>query len=136
MDNHDLRNAIYERLDSLRPGTLSFWGNWFGRPYDNIHRIVGAYSLEETTIIYFDQAETLLIDEPRDWSLEGGLLLVRHASRVRFQWFYFGRLPDRETLQFEEYRWTETNLSFDTDAQPGRRPQLARDAPAVQLHVL
>ena len=132
--SHDLRNAIYKNLDSLRSGSLSFWGSWFGRPNDNVHRIVGADSSEDTTVVYFDHAESLIIDAPRDWSLGEGCLLVRGAERIRFQWFYYGRLPSRETLQFEEYRWADGSLTFASDFQPGRSPELNANSPAVQLH--
>jgi hypothetical protein len=136
MSSQDLRNAIYAKLDTLRSGSLTFWGNWFGKPYDNYHRIVGAYSIEGTVVIYFDRAETLIIDSPRDWSLDNGLLIARRAERVRFQWFYYGRLPSRESLQLDEYRWNGGDLTFTTDFQPGRRAELNRQSPAVELHAL
>jgi hypothetical protein len=134
MSSDDLRTAIYEQLDLLRSGSLCFWGVWFGKPYDNIHRIVGADSSGDTAVIYFDHAESLTIDAPKNWSLDAGSLLIRRADRVRLQWFYYGRLPSRETLQFEEYRWAEGLVEFTTDFQPGRRPELDQNAPAVQLH--
>jgi hypothetical protein len=133
-DSIDLLNALYEQLDRLRSGSLSFWGNWFGKPYDNNHRIVGATATDDTIVISFDQAETLIIEAPRGWSIDEGRLLVREASRVRWQWFYYGRLPSPDTLQFEEYRWSKGALSFTTDFQPGRQPDLDASAPAVQLH--
>jgi hypothetical protein len=136
MTSHDLQNAIYDKLDVLRPGSLRFWGNWFGKPYDNSHRIVGAWSIDGTVVIYFDQAESLIIDAPSDWSLDEGLLVVRHAERVRFNWFYYGRLPSREMLQFDEYRWESDGIAFITDFQVGRQPELDRNLPAVQLHAL
>lgn len=134
MDNPDLRNAIYENLQSLRSGTLAFWGNWFGKPHDNVHRIVGAEFIEGSTIIYFDHAESLIIDAPENWSLSDGQLIIRQAKRVRFQWFYYGQEPSREALQFEEYRWTEDSPSFATSFQPGRLPNMSANAPAVQIH--
>lgn len=130
----DLRNAIYERLASLRSGSLSFWGHWFGRPYDNVHRIVGAETLDGCTIIYFDQGESLTIEAPSGWSLEDGRLLVRRAERIRFQWFYYGQLPSRETLKVEEYHWANGRPTFTTDFDVGGTPELNPNAPAVQLH--
>ncbi len=70
----------------------------------------------------------------RGWSLEHGCLLVQAAERVRFQWFDYGRLPGRETLHFEEYRWVDGSLTFATDFQSGRGAALDRTSPAVQLH--
>jgi hypothetical protein len=130
----DLQDAIYEHLERLRSGSLSFWGNWFGKPYDNNHKIVGATALDDTIVVSLDQAETLTIEAPRGWSIDDGCLLVREASRVRWQWFYYGRLPGADTLEFEEYRSLDGVLSFTTDFQPGRQVELDAKAPAVQLH--
>lgn len=132
----NLSNAIKSDLASLCAGSLSFWGNWFGRPYDNIHRIVGAHAIDKTTIIYFDQAECLVVEAPSDWSLTDGKLLIGNARLVRFHWYYYGRIPCQNTLQFEEYRVSEEGLSFSTNFQAGRQPSLVSDAPAVQLHTL
>ena len=134
MPSDELRNAIYAQLDSLRSGSLSFWGLWFGKPHDNVHRIVGADSLDGTAIIYFDHAESLIVERPRSWSLDRGCLLVREAERVRFQWFYYGQLPSREALHFNEYRWSEGHVTFATDFQPERLPELDASSPAVRLH--
>lgn len=131
-----LRNAIYERLDALKPGSLSFWGSWFGRPYDNVHRIVGADSLDGNAVIYFDHGESLIIEAPRDWSFDGGHLLVRGAERIRFQWFYYGRLPSRETLRYDEYHWNNGRPTFTSDFEQGRAPELDPAAPAVEVQSL
>ena len=134
MNSNGLRSAINQQLGTLRSGSLCFWGNWFGKPHDGNHRIVGSDLLDDTIVIYFDGAESLTIDAPREWSLDGGKLVVRKAMRVRFQWFYYGRLPSRETLRFDEYHWTDTGVSFASDFRIGRRPELDRTLPAVELH--
>ena len=56
------------------------------------------------------------------------------AERVRFQWFYYGRLPSRETLHFEEYRRVDGHLTFLTDYPTGPSPALQECSLAVQLH--
>lgn len=136
MNTDDLRNAIYAASGSLRSGSLSFWGDWFGRSYNNIHQIVGAESLNGAVIIYFDHAESLIVDAPQRWSLDGGKLVIREAERVRFQWFYYSQMPGPESLRFVEYRWVSGEPSFKTDFQPEILHQLDISAPAVQLHAL
>jgi hypothetical protein len=37
-----VRDAILGALPNVKSGTLRIWGDWFGRPHDNIHRITGA----------------------------------------------------------------------------------------------
>jgi len=133
----DLRDAISEQLQSLHPGSLTFWGIWFGKPYDNSHRIVGADSSDGTAVIFFDHAETLIVDQPRGWSVGRGRLLIRNATRVRFQWFPYGRLPSRDSLRFEEYRRVAGRVEFTTDFMSDlRKPSLQIAEPAVQLHSL
>jgi hypothetical protein len=136
MNSQDMANAVNQQLGSLRAGSLTFWGNWFGRPYDNLHRIVGAEAHQSTTIIYFDHAESLAIDRPEGWSLDSGQLLVREADRIRFQWFYYGRIPARETLRFLEYRRTGDDIGFTTDFEPAPGVEPSLKAPAVQLHTI
>lgn len=136
MDSIDLLNAIHGRLDELRAGTLTFWGHWFGKPYDNLHRIVGADVVDEALIVYFDHAETLIIDSPRDWSLEGGRLVVGDADRVRFQWFYYGRLPTVETLNHREYLKLGTEICFTAHDKTRYKPDLDCNSAAVELHIL
>jgi hypothetical protein len=131
----DLYNAIYDQLDRLRAGSLSFWGDWFGRPYDNIHRIVGADASDDVAVIYFDHAESLVIESPRVWSLMDGLLMVQDAERVRFQWFYYGNVPSADTLKFVEYQWIDGEPIFRSDFEPLRIPDLSWELPAVQLHL-
>ena len=134
MNSDDLRNAIYKAIGSLRAGSLSFWGDWFGRPNDNIHRIVGADSVGGAVIIYFDHAESLIVDGPQRWSLDGGQLVIREADRVRFQWFYYGQTPGPDSLRFCEYQWVDGEPSFTTDFQPATPHQFDVSAPAVELH--
>ena len=112
-----LADAIRENLAQLKPGSLRFWANWFGKPHDNVHSIVGAQAFDDAIAIYFDQAETLTVDAPRDWSLDDGILLIRNAKRVRFQWYDYGQPPLPETLASNEYE------------RPASEP-----SPAVELH--
>jgi len=130
----DFRNAIHDNLGNLRAGALRFWGGWFGKPYDNLHRIVGADFRDDTVIISFDQAETLIIDAPRHWSLKAGTFLVGEADRVRFQWFLYGASPSRMSLRFNEYRRTASGVEFATDFHEQGRPTLDLGSPAVESH--
>lgn len=137
MNGLDFRNAIYDNLDTIRAGTLCFWGGWFGKPYDNLHRVVGADCFgDDTVIISFDRAETLTIAAPRDWSLDAGKLLVGGADRVRFQWFLYGALPGPASLRFNEYRRTKSGIEYETDFAEQGRPTLDPGLPAAELHSL
>jgi hypothetical protein len=132
--SYDLLNAINESLSNLKPGSLSFWGDWFGKPYDNVHRITSATWTEDYDVIHFDGGETLLVKSPGKWSLKGGCLLIRDAEVVRWQWFSYGRVPSPETLQFIEYR----RVGDRVEASASKLDEIPRtidsSKPAVELH--
>ena len=134
MRSFDLLNAINESLPNLKAGSLCFWGDWFGKPYDNIHRITSATWTEDFDVIHFDGGETLLLSNPRKWFLKRGRLLIRDADVVRWQWFYYGRMPSPETLQFIEYR----RVGDRVEASASKLDEIPRtidlSKPAVELH--
>ena len=132
--SYDLRNAIYGSLDSIKPGSLSFWGDWFGHPYDNVHRLVGADGYDDIVVLYFDHGESIIITKPDSWSLKDGRLIIGNAQAVRFQWFYYGELPSPKSLRFLEYRRNDSGeLNCSSDTKFGGT-ELDPAKPAVQLH--
>ena len=129
-------NAVNQSLAELKAGSLCFWGDWFGKPYDNQHRITGAMAVDEYDVIYFNEGETLRLEGPQNWSLNGGRLLIRDAISVRFQWFYYGRLPGPDSLRFIEYRRVGGAIEVSADFIPGQiAPTVNPSKPAVELHV-
>jgi hypothetical protein len=44
---------------NVKSGTLRFRGHWFGRPYDNYHRLVGCDSEFDVLKLYFNEGEVL-----------------------------------------------------------------------------
>ena len=45
-------------------GTMCFYGEWFGRPYDNFHRIIKANYENDCLNIYFEKGEILSVFNP------------------------------------------------------------------------
>jgi len=128
-------NAMNQSISGLRPGSLCFWGDWFGKPYDNIHRVTSVEWTEEFDVIFFQGGESLLVKNPRNWSFAGRHLLIEDADVVRFQWFYYGRTPSPDTLQFVEYRRVGDSIGFSTDFMPGEGSRSVDSSkPAVELH--
>jgi hypothetical protein len=33
-------DQISNAIPNIKPGTMRFWGEWFGKPYDNQHKLV------------------------------------------------------------------------------------------------
>lgn len=61
------RRSMQERFQHeilIEKGSLCFWGEWFGRPYDNIHIIESVKCSSTEIVIHFDHGETLYITDP------------------------------------------------------------------------
>jgi hypothetical protein len=119
--------AICDRLTALLPqaksGTLRFWGQWFGRPMDNLHRIVRCVADANTLRIWFDGGEILTVETPVGFEASSDSFWIGKADRVRWEWYYYGRAQTLENLCYEEFvrapegimvttnvNWLEPNL--------------------------
>lgn len=97
-----------EAVDSLtiqKCGSLCFWGDWFGRPMDNIHTPVSA-SFDETEkllVIQFDRGETCEIFGARGIVNTWNDFYVEKADRIGWSWYYYGRGRTPENLFRREY---------------------------------
>ena len=81
-----------------------FGGEFFGRPYDNIHRLIGCSPLVDGVQFTFDEGETLTVWHPSRWGISTARFEILEASRVRWEWFYYGREKSPENRYHIE--WT------------------------------
>jgi hypothetical protein len=84
-----MSRLIEQRLPDIEPGTLRFWGEWFGRPYDNQHRLIGCDAESDLLHLRFNEGEVLSIDSPLDLHFGPSrrrhhqpILLIREASNT------------------------------------------------------
>src|SRR3954452_14533940 len=94
-----LRDCMANRLG----GTLCIWGQWFGRPADNVHILMAADAEDDRLHLRFDGGEDLLVWAPRDAAVDGNRFMIRGAERVRWEWFYYGRTKMAANRYYEEY---------------------------------
>lgn len=136
---------IRSALSELPSDSLRFFGEWFGGRRDNVHRIVGvaAAAEEDALVLYFSEAETLTIWDPDGITATPTTFRVDDASRLLWQWFYYGRLPTPENLQRMEYVRDPdgglrviTDLVAELDAEPERVLQVDEETPAVEMTTL
>ena len=85
--------------------TLGFWGNWFGKPYDNIHRVtmMQLKENENCLLITFDKDERLFIWKPKGIKVSDSRFLIKNAFRVKWEWFYYGKPKVNENLYYQEF---------------------------------
>jgi hypothetical protein len=95
--------AINLAIPNLRSGSLRFWGDWFGRPYDNWHRMLMCEARSGAVIMTFNNEEILVVTEPVGLLIDANVFSIRSATKVRWEWFYYGLSQTAENRYFLEY---------------------------------
>jgi hypothetical protein len=96
-------------------GSLCVFGDWFGRPMDNWHRLVSHEENEGYIQLNFNEGETLQVWEPSGFRFEGKSFIIQHASRVRWEWFYYGRPQLPENRFFVEHSLTADGVEAESN---------------------
>ena len=114
-------------------GPLRFYGDEFG--YQNVYIIVDAKAEDNCLIIKFEYGETLKIWDPSMFDLEKRNLKINKATRVLWEWYYYGRPQLPENLYYFDYITQEskkiiarTNVDWYT---PNLNPKI--ECPAVEI---
>ena len=105
---------------NIKNGTIQFWGEWFGRPYDNYHQVVETHWINNgALIINFDQGEVATIYDPTNIISSEKEFSIDDASLITFEWFYYGREHTIENLCCLEYKRINNTkiLCIKTDTQ-------------------
>jgi hypothetical protein len=96
-------DQINRALPNLLPGSLRFWGVWFGRPYDGAHRIVACEHDHRVLRLRFHYEEQLTVWSPVGLELTSSEsrseFRINDAERVLWQFFYAGR-PKTDANRF------------------------------------
>jgi hypothetical protein len=133
-ETKEIATRIQRAIPKVPSGTLRFWGEWFGRPYDNIHTLLTCDAEANTLRLHFDQAETLVVWSPRGLTLDAAVLRIDVADRVRWEWYKYGSPKTPENLYFEEFTRTGQQLSASSNVDwytPSFHPTTAH--PAVEV---
>ena len=125
---------IKAALPRLKTGTLRFWGEWFGRPYDNVHRVIDCDAKDDLLHIQFNEGESLHLWSPQQAELDHLMFRIQSAARVRWEWFAYGGPKSQQNRYFMDF----TRIGDKVDAQtnfdwhaPNLQPTL--QAPAVEM---
>ena len=131
-----MAQTIDRALPRLKRGSLQFFGEWFGRPWDNNHSIVAAQANENRLRLTFDDDETLDVWDPKELELESDqLFVIRSASRVRWEWFYYGESKTPENRHFIEYGNGDNAIQRRADRPASVGPATANPhQPAVTIN--
>jgi hypothetical protein len=96
-------DEIQKALPKISPGTLRFWGVWFGRPYDNAHRIVGSEHDRGVLRLRINEDERLTVCFTAGLTLDSSVFQINDAKRVLWEWFSYVRPKTQENLYFYDF---------------------------------
>ena len=128
----DIASAILALPQRNRSGTLRMFGDWFGRPMDNVHNVVDTESDGDTLILTFKNNETLTIWNPSGYSTVGYTIRIADADRVRWEWYYYGREQTPENLLFHDYAKQDGGIAVSR-SHGSDNPGASAENPAVEL---
>ncbi|GAB2529185.1 hypothetical protein [Microbulbifer agarilyticus] len=77
---------------------------------DNIHRSCSANFSNDLLTINFDQGETLEIWSPSKLIIDGNILKITKASKVKWSCFYYGKPKTPENLRAQEFIVNGSNV--------------------------
>src|SRR5882724_662530 len=130
----EIAERIQRRLGGLKAGTLKIFGDWFGRPHDNVHTIVSVKSDGECLIVGFNEGEELKVWNPSQTTIDDDTFEIGKAERVRWEWFFYGRSKIAENRYFLEYKGSGNTIRGETNVD-WYKPSFATSpvSPAVEL---
>jgi len=97
-------DRIRKAIPNVKKGSLRFYGEWFGRPHDNIHTLVSGEAENDCLRLFFDQGETLSVWRPRGLTIDKSTFKIKTATRVRWGWYCYGRPQVSSNLYFMEFK--------------------------------
>ena len=132
----DLAEEILRRVPDVKRGSLVVFGDIFGGRIDNIHIVTSAHADDEPErlVVEFNEGETLEIWDPGDALISSHEFRISTASKVRWEWFYYGRPKTAKNRFFIEHVRLDDIVVGSTNATWGSRTFTPTvEAPAVEL---
>lgn len=102
---------------------------------DNCHQLVSHEAKEDYLKLSFNEGETLEVWSPGGLKKEGRRFVIQHATRVRWEWFYYGRPQLPENRFFYEHVAKGGMLEASTNVtwrSPDLKPSLLEPAVSIE----
>jgi hypothetical protein len=127
-------DEIQKSLPKISGGTLRFWGVWFGRPYDNFHRIAACEHNRETLRLRFNEDEQLTMWSPAGLTLSSSVFQIKEAERVLWEWISYGRPKTQENRFFYDFVRTPEAIAASSNVK-SFEPNMETDStlPAAEI---
>ncbi|WP_372735367.1 hypothetical protein [Nocardioides sp.] len=101
----DIAADIGQRIPEVKSGSLAVYGDVFGGRVDNIHTVVRAHVDDDGAclVLEFNEGESLRVWNPEGAAISGREFRIQRASRVRWEWYYYGRPHAPENRYYIEH---------------------------------
>jgi hypothetical protein len=90
MTPEQIVTVIVEWFDRVHGASLKLPNGWFGRPYDNLHRLTRATFSAGTVIVVLDECQELSISSPGSVSVDPKELRLVNSTRIVWRWVEYG----------------------------------------------
>jgi hypothetical protein len=120
-------------LPDVHSGTLCFWGVWFGRPHDNCHSVVRAEAEGDCLVLHFNEKEILKVWHPQGWRIDAQQFVIHSATRVLWQWYYYGRPHAPANLKSHDFVRQGEEVRFQSNFPMSTLGTPTILEPAVQI---
>lgn len=85
-----MRAVVVNWFSAVGGAGLKLPSGWFGRPYDNLHRLTGARVLGDVLVLELDDRQKLSISAPQSVQVEPKSLKLVDAGRIEWRWYEYG----------------------------------------------
>ncbi len=130
-----MASDINRAVPGLKRGSLAVFGDIFGGRIDNIHTAISAIEVTPDCLrINFDGGETLDVWNPAEATFDADSFQILSATKVRWEWFYYGRPTVPENRYYIEHAHGSDGITASTDAIWGGSIFAPSDVrPAVEI---
>lgn len=112
------------------------FGDIFGGRIDNVHVVTSAVADDSHNLLTvgFADGETLAVWDPETAIIGLGTFRIQSATKVRWEWFYYGRAAVPQNRFFIEHSSLEGRVTATTNVTWAElRLTPAADHPAIEL---
>lgn len=93
-------NAIRRWFDQHHGGGLVLPDGWFGRPYDNHHRLTDLQECDDDIVIVLDDNVTITIKDVKRATSSDLELDIGSSERIRVEWTTYDDPPQRRSTEY------------------------------------
>lgn len=110
-------NSIKQKTNLFQGGSMRIYGDWFGKPYDNLHKVVGADyddSLNEL-IIRFSEGEVLTIVNPKNIFEASTFMKILEADSIKLEFLHATQDQTANNKYYLLYRYMKSKVKAETN---------------------